>query len=158
MAAEKPIEFLTASRFYFEYGGNYIPISSCTGITISIETTGTDGPTGVTKGLKVTNQPTPTGVVHEAITLEFVSSSENKVIVDWYNACHPSAAEGGATQQMSEIYNASLVAAKQDASPGITWQISNAIATKYTTSPVDAEGGDLFKETVEISHTYIMLQ
>ena len=158
MAEAKPIEYLTASRFYFEYNGTYVPISSCSGITISLETTGADGPTGVTKGLKTTVQPTPTVVVHEPIMLEFVTSSDSKSIVDWYNDCHPTAAEGGATQQMSKIYNASLVAAKQDSSPGITWQISNAIATSYKTSPVDAEGGDLFKETVEISHTDILWQ
>jgi hypothetical protein len=42
---------------------------------------------------------------------------------------------------------------KQDGTEGARWNIREAIPAKYTTTQVSTESSDLFKETIEISHS-----
>jgi len=45
-----------------------------------------------------------------------------------------------------------LVFYKQDGSEGARWSLRDAIPAKYTTTQVQTESTDLFKETIEIAH------
>ena len=158
-AAEAPalatsaVEYLTVSRFYFEFN-NYtaLRIMKASGISISIDPAAEGQPTGISKGIKTQTQITPAGVSYENMTLEFVSSMENDVMLQWYIDCHPKPAVGGGKPQMSRRYESSLVLYKQDGSEGARWWIRDAIPAKYSTTQVTAESTDLFKETVEVAH------
>ena len=147
------IEYLTFSRFYFEVEGkDKLLISKVSGISITIETTDATAPIGATKDIKTATQATPTGTSTENITLEFVSTGDNNTLIEWYLKCHPKPRDGGARKQMDERYTASLVFYKQDGGEGARWNITDAIPAKYSTSPVSAEGNELFIEKIEIAH------
>ncbi len=152
-----PIEYLTFSRFYFEADRDKVKllISKVSGVSITIEVTDPTKPIASTKGgggATTITQATPTGVSTQNITLEFVATSNNNVLLDWYLRCHPKADGGGSRRQMQERLACSLVFYNQDGSEGARWNIVDAIPAKYKTSKVSADSNDLFKETIEIAH------
>lgn len=151
--ATSAVEYLTVSRFYFEFN-NYtaLRIMKASGLSISIDPAAEGQPTGNSKGNKTQTQITPAGVSYENMTLEFVTSMENDVLLQWYIDCHPKPAVGGGKPQMTRRYECSLVFYRQDASEGARWWIRDAIPAKYSTTQVTAESTDLFKETVEVAH------
>ncbi|MCG8367651.1 MAG: phage tail protein [Pseudanabaenales cyanobacterium] len=152
-ATTRKMEYLTTSRFYFEYdASNRLLLSKCSGLSISIDPAAEGQPIGVGKGCLTQTQITPTGVTYENMTLEFVTTGENDILLDWYLACHPKSAIGGGTQQMENRFSGGLVFYKQDGSEGARWSIRDAIPAKYSSTQVQSESTDLFKETIEIAH------
>lgn len=151
-----PIEYLTFSRFYFEADGKVkLLISKVSGVSITIEATDPTKPIGSTKGNSGANtvtQATPTGVSTQNITLEFVSTSDNNTLLDWYLLCHPKSDGGGSRMQMQQRLACSLVFYKQNGAEGARWNIIDAIPAKYKTTKVSADANDHFKETIEIAH------
>lgn len=147
------MEYLTVSRFYFEYDASTrLLLSKCSGVAITIDTAAEGQPIGVGKGIVTQTQITPTGVSYENMTLEFVTASENDILLNWYLDCHPKAAIGGGRPEMQNRFSGGLVFYKQDGTEGARWSIRDAIPAKYTTTQVQTESTDLFKETIEIAH------
>lgn len=147
------MEYLTVSRFYFEYDGSTrLLIAKCSGVSISIDPAAEGQPIGVGKGIVTQTQATPTGVTYENLTLEFVTTRENDILLNWYLDCHPKAAIGGGRRAMQNRFSGGLVFYKQDGTEGARWSIQDAIPAKYTTTQVQTESTDLFKETIEIAH------
>lgn len=150
---QAPMEYLTLSRFYFEFNNQTIlRISKVSGIAITIDPAAEGQPIGVSKGIKTETQITPAGVSYGNATLEFVTTIENDILLQWYVDSHPKSLGGGGTHQMQRRYEASLVLYKQNGSEGARWNFRDAIPAKYTTTQVKADSSDLFKETVEIAH------
>ncbi len=149
------VEYLTASRFYFEFGGaggDTLLISKVSGLSITIDTAAQGQPIGVTRDIRTQTQITPAGVSYENLTLEFVTTMDNDALLNWYMACNPKSSIGGATEAFASRNSGSLVFYKQDGTEGARWNLRNALPVKYTSSQVQAESTDLFKETVEIMH------
>lgn len=152
------IEYLTFSRFYFEVDGKTkLLISKASGVSIVIETTEQTKPIGSTKnmgggGAISQTQATPTGVSTENLTLEFISTQDNNTLLEWYIRCHPKPRDGGPRKQMQQRFACSLVFYNQDGTEGARWNVRDAIPSKYKTTKVAADSGDLFKETIEIAH------
>lgn len=147
------MEYLTTSRFYFEYDATTrLLISKCSGISISIDPAAEGQPIGVGKGIVTQTQTTPAGVSYENMTLEFVTTRENDILLNWYLDCHPKAAVGGGRPTMVNRFSGGLVIYKQDGGEGARWSIRDAMPAKYTTTQVQSESTDLFKETIEIAH------
>ncbi|MEM9214876.1 MAG: phage tail protein [Cyanobacteria bacterium P01_F01_bin.150] len=147
------MEYLTTSRFYFEYDATTrLLISKCSGISISIDPAAEGQPIGVGKGIVTQTQTTPAGVSYENMTLEFVSTRENDILLNWYLDCHPKAAVGGGRPTMNNRFSGGLVIYKQSGFEGARWSIRDAMPAKYTTTQVQSESTDLFKETIEIAH------
>lgn len=147
------MEYLTISRFYFEYDATTrLLISKCSGVSISIDPAAEGQPIGVGKGIVTQTQITPTGVTYENLTLEFVSARENDILLNWYLDCHPKSAIGGGRPEMKNRFSGGLVFYKQDGTEGARWSLRDAIPAKYTTTQVQTESTDLFKETIEIAH------
>lgn len=149
------VEYLTTSRFYFEFGGtggDTLLISKVSGLAITIDTAAQGQPIGVTKDIRTQTQITPVGVSYENLTLEFVSTMDNDALLDWYLACNPKSSVGGATEAFSNRNSASLVFYKQDGTEGARWNLRNALPVKYATTQLQSESTDLFKETIEIMH------
>lgn len=153
------IEYLTSSRFYFEFGPSpdeEILISKVSGLSITIDVAGQGQPLGVTKGAVTRTQYTPSGTTYENLTLEFVTMAENDTIINWYMAANPKAYMGGGAEGWNERQSAALVFYRQDGSEGARFNIRNALPVKYTSTQVSAESTDLFKETIEIMHAGIV--
>ncbi|NER79385.1 MAG: phage tail protein [Leptolyngbya sp. SIO1D8] len=147
------MEYLTTSRFYFEYDASTrLLISKCSGIAITIDPAAEGQPIGVGKGIVTQTQTTPAGVSYENLTLEFVTARENDILLNWYLEAHPKSAVGGGRPTMENRFSGGLVIYKQDGSEGARWSIRDALPAKYTTTQVQSESTDLFKETVEIAH------
>ena len=151
------MEYLTTSRFYFEYDATTrLLISKCSGISISIDPAAEGQPIGVGKGIITQTQITPAGVTYENMTLEFVTTRENDILLNWYLDCHPKSAVGGGRPTMTNRFSGGLVIYKQDGSEGARWSLRDAIPAKYTTTQVQSESTDLFKETIEIAHAGLL--
>jgi phage tail-like protein len=152
-ATISPIEYLTVSRFYFEFNNQtQLLITKASGLSIGIDPAAEGQPIGVGKNIKTQTQITPAGVSYENMTLEFVTTATNDILLQWYLDCHPKPRDGGSRPQMQRRYQASLVFYRQDGREGARWSIRDAIPAKYSTTQVSAESTDLFKETVEVAH------
>ena len=147
-------EYLTASRFYFEFGAtaDSLLISKVSGLSITIDTAAQGQAIGVTRDIRTQTQITPAGVSYENLTLEFVTTMDNDALLNWYVACNPKSSDGGATEAFASRNSGSLVFYRQDGTEGARWDIRNALPVKYTTTQLQAESTDLFKETIEIMH------
>ncbi len=154
------VEYLTSSRFYFQFGPSAeeeLLISKVSGLSITIDVAGQGQPLGVTRGAVTRTQHTPSGVTYENLTLEFVTMAENDTLLNWYMAANPKAYMGGATQAWEKRSSASLVFYRQDTTQeGARFNIRNALPVKYTSTQLSAESTDLFKETIEIMHAGII--
>lgn len=151
--ATSRMEYLTTSRFYFEYDASTrLLISKCSGIAITIDPAAEGQPIGIGKGITTQTQVTPSGVSYENLTLEFVTAQENDILLNWYLLAHPKSAVGGGRPTMANRFSGGLVIYKQDGSEGARWSIRDAIPAKYSTTQVQSESTDLFKETVEVAH------
>lgn len=147
-------EYLSVNRFYFEFANNTrLLISKASGISISIDPAAEGQSIGSGKNVKSETQVTPASVTFENMTLEFVTTAENDALVNWYLECHPPAMTGGMTPAMQRISDASLVLYKQDGTEGARWNLRECLPAKYTTTQASSDGTELFKETVEISHS-----
>ncbi|MGC9524644.1 MAG: phage tail protein [Limnospira sp.] len=147
-------EYLTSSRFYFEFGNNTrLLISKVSGVSISIDPAAEGQSIGSGKNVKSETQITPASVTFENMTLEFVTTAENDALVQWYLECHPPAMTGGKTDAVSKVSQASLVLYKQDGAEGARWNLKDCLPAKYTTTQASSDSTDLFKETIEISHS-----
>lgn len=151
------IEYLTFSRFYFEIDGkDRLLIAKASGLAITIEVTDPTKPLGSTKGgtagARTQTQATPTGVSTQNVILEFVSTSDNNTLLEWYLRCHPKPRDGGPRRQMQQRLACSLVFYEQDGTEGARWNMIDAIPAKYKTTKLAADSNDLFKETIEIAH------
>ncbi len=149
-------ELLTSSRFHFEFGGDggdALLVSKVSGISITIDAAAQGQPIGIGKNIITQTQITPSGVSYENLTIEHVTTADNNALLDWYLACHPKSSTGGATEAYDSRHSASLVIYTQGSDEGVRWNIYNALPVKYTTTQVQAESTDLFKETIEIMHS-----
>ncbi|MBE9047730.1 phage tail protein [Pleurocapsales cyanobacterium LEGE 10410] len=149
-------ELLTGSRFHFEFagaGGDDLLISKVSGVSITIDAAAQGQPLGSGKNVRLQTQVTPAGVSYENLTIEHVTTMENNALLDWYLACNPKSSIGGGTEAHDSRYSASLVYYTQGAEEGVRWNVSNALPVKYTTTQLQAESTELFKETVEIMHS-----
>ncbi len=150
------MEYLTQPRFYFEINGNTrLQLQKVSGISMSLEPAAEGQAIFAGKNVAAGTQITPAYASYENMTLEFVSTMENDTLLNWYFRSHPPAMTGGTTTAVQEAGDASLVVYKQDGSEGARWNIIQAVPAKYTTTQVSAESGDLYKETLEISHSGI---
>lgn len=148
------MEYLTAPRFYFEIAGSTrLLIAKVSGVSITIETAAEGQSIGAGKNVRSATQITPASVTFENMTLEFITNIENEVLINWYRNSHPAAMTGGTTTAVADASDASLVVYKQDGTEGARWNIREAVPAKYTTTQVSTESSDLFKETLEISHS-----
>ena len=147
------LEYLTVTRFYFEFNNNTsLLISKASGLSITIDPASEGKPIGVRKNLATETQITPATVSYQNLTLEFVTAVDNDILLQWYVDAHPQGWGGGGRPAMQRRYPASLVFYKQDGSEGARWNILDAMPAKYKTTQVKADSADLFKETVEIAH------
>lgn len=147
------IEYLTVSRFYFEFNNNTsLLISKASGLSITIDPASEGKPIGVRRGLVTDTQATPATVSYQNMTLEFVTAADNDILLQWYVDSHPQGMGGGGRPSMARRYEASVVFYKQDGSEGARWNIRDAMPAKYKTTQVKADSADLFKETIEIAH------
>lgn len=146
-------EYLTVSRFFFEFNNNTrLLISKASGLSITIDAASEGKPIGVRKNLATETQTTPATVSYQNMTLEFVSAGDNDILLQWYVDCHPQGMGGGGRPSMARRYEASLVFYKQDGFEGARWNIRDAMPAKYKTTQVKADSADVFKETIEIGH------
>ena len=153
------IEYLTSSRFYFQFGATTdedLLISKVSGLSITIDVAGQGQPLGVTRGAVTRTQHTPTGTTYENLTLEFVTTAENETLLNWYLSANPKSYMGGATDAFANRMEASLVFYKQDGTEGARYNIRNALPVKYSSTQLSTESTDLFKETIEIMHAGII--
>ncbi len=149
-------EYLSTNRFYFEFANNTsLLISKASGISISIDPAAEGQSIGSGKNVKSETQITPASVTFENMTLEFVTTADNDALVQWYLECHPPAMTGGRTPAMQRVSDASLVLYKQDGTEGARWNLRECLPAKYTTTQASSDGTELFKETVEVSHSGI---
>ncbi|MBS0015262.1 MAG: phage tail protein [Arthrospira sp. SH-MAG29] len=147
-------EYLTSARFYFEFGNNTrLLISKVSGVSISIDPAAEGQSIGSGKDVRSATQITPASVTFENMTLEFITTAENDALVKWYLDCHPPAMLGGKTDAIAKVSDASLVLYKQDGSEGARWNLRDCLPAKYTTTQASSDSTDLFKETIEISHS-----
>lgn len=153
MAAGTPnYEYLTKSRFYFEFNNKQTLLKSVDGINITIDTAGEGQALGVTKGAKTKTQYAPSGVTNEEITLTFVSTKDNDELKQWLVDCHPHAFEGGGRQQVQKRYSASLVFCNQEGKEKVRFNITNAIPVNYDPGEVGSDSNETFSETITIAH------
>ena len=154
------IEYLTSSRFYFEFTENDtaydLLISKVSGLSITIDVAGQGQPLGVTRGAVTRTQHTPSGTTYENLTLEFVTMADNESLLNWYMSANPKAYMGGGTQAWDRRSSAGLVFYRQDGTEGARFSIRNALPVKYTSTQLSAESTDLFKETIEVMHAGIL--
>ncbi len=147
-------EYLSSNRFYFEFGNDTrLLISKASGISISIDPAAEGQSIGSGKNVKSETQITPASVTFENMTLEFVTTATNDALVQWYLDCHPPAMTGGRTSAMQRVSDASLVLYKQDGTEGSRWNLRECLPAKYTTTQASSDGTELFKETIEVSHS-----
>ncbi|MEL7037550.1 MAG: phage tail protein [Cyanobacteria bacterium J06592_8] len=147
-------EYLSANRFYFEFANNTrLLISKASGISISIDPAAEGQSIGSGKNVKSETQITPASVTFENMTLEFVTTADNDALIQWYLECHPPAMTGGKTIAPQRVSDASLVLYKQEGTEGARWNLVDCLPAKYTTTQASSDGTDLFKETIEISHS-----
>ncbi|MDJ1176370.1 phage tail protein [Roseofilum capinflatum] len=150
------MEYLTQARFYFELKGiTTLQLQKVSGISMSIEPAAEGQAIYAGKNVAAGTQITPSHVSYENMTLEFVTTVENDALINWYTSSHPSSMTGGTTTAVQEVGDASLIMYKQDGKEGARYNIMDAIPAKYTTTQAGADSSDLFKETIEISHTGI---
>lgn len=145
-------EYLTKSRFYFEFNNKQTLIKSVDGISITIDPAGEGQALGVTKGGKTKTQYAPSGVTNEEITLTFVSTQENDELLQWHVDCHPDAYEGGGRQQVQKRYAASLVFCNQQGKEKIRFNITNAIPVSYKSGKIGSDSNETYSETITIAH------
>ena len=149
-------EYYTQARFYFELKGiTTLKLQKVSGISMSIEPAAEGQAIYAGKNVAAGTQITPSHVSYENMTLEFITAVDNEVLINWYTGSNPSAMTGGTTTAVADAGDASLVIYKQDGTEGARWNITDAVPAKYTTTQASADSSDLFKETIEISHTGI---
>ena len=149
-------EYLSSNRFYFEFANNTrLLISKVSGISMTIDPAAEGQSIGSGRACRSQTQITPASVTFENMTLEFITAVENDTLVQWYLDCHPPADGGGGTQAMQQVSDASLVLYRQDGSEGARWNLVDCLPAKYTTTQASSDGTELFKETVEVSHSGI---
>ena len=153
-------EYLTSSRFYFEFTQNEsayeLLISKVSGLSITIDVAGQGQPLGVSRNAITRTQHTPCGTTYENLTLEFVTMAENECLLDWYMSANPKAYMGGGRDGWERRSSAGLAFYKQNGDEGARYLIRNALPVKYTSTQLSAESTDLFKETIEIMHAGIL--
>jgi phage tail-like protein len=107
------IEYLTASKFYFELDGiTDLLIQKVTGPEIELSVAGGEAPIGVTKGGITQTQSVIGGVKYNStITLTYVAGNEGiqKKLEDWYIKCHAEAFSGGKVEARKNRKTGSLV-------------------------------------------------
>lgn len=145
-------EYLTQSRFYFEFNNKDTLIAQADGISISIDPAGEGKALGVTKGGKTKTQYAPSGVSNEEITLTFVSTQQNDELLQWHVDCHPDAFEGGGRQQIQKRYSASLVFCNQQGKEKVRFNLANAIPVSYKSAKISSDSNELYMETITIAH------
>ncbi|MDB9519993.1 phage tail protein [Roseofilum reptotaenium CS-1145] len=150
------MEYLTQARFYFEVKGiTTLQLQKVSGLSMSIEPAAEGQAIYAGKNVSAGTQITPSHVSYENMTLEFVTTVENDALINWYTNSHPSSMTGGTTTAVEEAGEASLIIYKQNGQEGARYNITDAVPAKYTTTQASADSTDLFKETIEISHTGI---
>ncbi|MEM7794736.1 MAG: phage tail protein [Cyanobacteria bacterium P01_C01_bin.118] len=145
-------EVLTNSRFYLEIDGmNELIIKKVGGLQITLEAAGDKKSFGVTKKGKSRMQATVSGVTSGTITVDFVATSEDMSMHDWYRASHPAVGpmEGGVSENSGERKTAALTVYNQGGEEAAMWQFTGVFPKSYKTSKMEPGSTELFTETVE---------
>ena len=144
-------ENLACSKFYAQFEGlEDLVVSKVSGIAITLETAGDTKSFGVTKGGKSQIQATVTGVSNGKITIEYVSSIDDKRLLDWYRGSHSIPITGGGTSSKGALKSGSIILYNQGGDEAARWNIKNAMAASYKSSKLETGATDLAKETVEV--------
>jgi len=141
-------EYLTACKFYFEADGitdKFIKEISGLGV----ESTPAQDIHGSSKSGRIMRQATPTVVKFTNITLKVIAT-EDTDLYKWYEECNKDM--GDSRQWSQNRKTASVVAYDQKTAEKARWNIVNCYPCKYTGPTLNASGGDMANETIELVH------
>ncbi len=145
-------ELLANSKFYLEFDGmTECIVKKVSGIQITLEAAGDMKSFGVRKDASSFMQATVSGVTSGTVMVEFVATTEDKSMHDWFRDSHalggPMAGKGSA--KGGERKNASLTIYNQAGDPAAKWEFTGCFPKTYKTSKMEPGGTELFTETVE---------
>jgi phage tail-like protein len=145
-------EILATSKFYIEFDGiSQLITKRVSGLSITLEAAGDMKSFGVRKDAASFMQATVSGVTSGVISVEFVATTEDQSMHDWYRDSHsiggPMAGKG--SKSKGERKNASLTIYNQAGQPGARWNFSGVFPKSYKTSKMEPDSTELFTENVE---------
>lgn len=143
-------EILACSKFYVQFDGlEDLIVKKVSGVAIELQTAGDQNPFGVTKGGKAQIQATVTGVQNSAVTVEYVGTTDDKRLFEWYEKSHSQPTTGGGTTDKGALKTGSLILYNQGGEEAARWDMKGIMPKTYKTSKMEAGSTDLFIETVE---------
>ncbi|MBH8575149.1 phage tail protein [Nostocaceae cyanobacterium CENA369] len=146
-------EILACSKFYFQLDGlEDLIVKKVSGVGNTLQTAGDMKSFGVTKGGKSAIQATVTGVTNSAITVEFVATSDDKRLVEWYTESHSEVIAGGGTKTKGARKTGSVVLYNQGGEEAARWNITGIMPKTYKSSKLAAGEEGLSTETVEFAY------
>lgn len=146
-------EILANSKFYMEFDGiTELVVKKVSGLSIKLESAGDVKSFGVTKKATSYMQATVSGVTSGVITVEFVATTEDYSMHNWYRASHSigGPAAGGGSTDKGARKNASLVIYNQGVEEDAArWNFTGVFPKSYKTSKMEPGGTELFTEKLE---------
>lgn len=157
------IEYLTASKFYFEVDGiTDLLVQKVSGPEIELSVAGGDAPIGCTKGGKTQTHSVIGGVKYNStITLTYVAGNEGtqKKLWDWYVDCHAKAYTGGEVKARSSRKTGSLVVYDGDGAEGMRFNFTDLFPVDITQAGGDLspdKAGEIAVDTLQLGFTQVI--
>jgi phage tail-like protein len=149
-------EILASSRFYVQFDSlDDLIVKKISGIQITLETTGDKKPFGVTKGGKTQMQATVTGISNSKITIEFVSTSEDSRLMQWYRDSHSQPIKGGGTVNKGGLKNGSIILYNQGGDEAARWNLTGIMPQSYKSAKLEAGSTNFATETVVFVYQHL---
>lgn len=144
-------EILASSKFYFELDGLAdLIVKKVSGVSTTLQTAGDMKSFGVTKGGKSVIQATVTGITNAKLTVEYVSTVEDRRLYEWFMDSHSQVSVGGGTKTKGERKTGSLTVYNQGGEEAARWNLTGVMPQSYKSTKLEAGAEGLSTETVEL--------
>jgi len=149
-------EILACSKYYFELDGlDGLIVKKVSGMGNTLQTAGTDKSFGVTKGGKSFIQATVTGLSNDKITAEYVGTTGDKRLYQWFYDSHSQVSTGGGSNTKGTRKTGSIILYNQGGEEAARWNLTGVMPSSYKGSKLEAGSEELFTETVEFVYESI---
>jgi phage tail-like protein len=149
-------EVLSCSKFYFQLDGyDDLIVKSVSGIGITLQVAGDTKSYGVTKDGKSVIQATVTGTENGKVTVEYVSTVEDRRLLDLYSDSHSEVITGGGSANEGKRLTGSLFFYNQGGKPAAQWNLTGVMAASYKSTKMEAGSTALATETLDFVYEHL---
>jgi phage tail-like protein len=149
-------EVLACSKFYFQLDGyEDLIVKSVSGVGITLQVAGDVKSYGVTKDGKSVIQATVTGIENGKVTVEYVSTVQDRRLLDLYSDSHSEVIAGGGSVNKGKRLTGTLVFYNQGGEPAAQWDLTGIMAASYKSTKMEAGSTALATETLDFVYEHL---